>query len=99
MVKLFSHFLLIIIFPFFSFHLSPSYADESTKEIPEEILRTEIILEGRSPIDNQPLSASEYAEMQSKNQQSPYPTELNSDLQQKILLLRLLKMIRTITPF
>lgn len=100
MVKFFSHLFLISVAYFFCFQISPSYANnDQTQDIPEEILRTEIIIEGRSPIDNQPLSASEYAEMQSKNQQSPYPTEINSDLQQKILLLRLLKMIRTVTPF
>lgn len=74
-------------------------ANEEVKDIPEEILRTEIIIEGRSPIDNQPLSASEYAEMQARNQQSPYPPKINSDLQQKIFLLQLLKMFRTITFF
>ncbi len=98
MIKFFCYLLLILIPSFLDFHVNSSYANDQIQDIPEEILRREIIIEGRSPIDNQPLSASEYAEMQIKNQQSPYPTELDSDLQQKVLLLRLLKMIRTVTP-
>ena len=35
----------------------------TAEDIPEEILRTEIILEGRSPIDGQALSAAEYEEL------------------------------------
>jgi hypothetical protein len=80
-------------------HLTPSSLSSESEDIPEEILRTEIILEGRSPLDNQPLSAQEYAEMEAKNQQSPYPPTINSDLQQAIFWLQLLKMIRTLKPF
>jgi hypothetical protein len=32
-------------------------------DIPEEILRAEIIVEARSPIDGKPLSATEFAEL------------------------------------
>jgi hypothetical protein len=32
-------------------------------DIPEEVLRTEIITEARSPIDGTPLSAAEFAEL------------------------------------
>jgi hypothetical protein len=32
-------------------------------DIPEEILRAEIIIEARSPIDGKPLSATEFAEL------------------------------------
>lgn len=43
------------------------------EDIPEEILRTEIILEGRSPLDGKPLSAAEYAELEARLAQRAYP--------------------------
>lgn len=67
-------------------------------DIPEEILATEIILEARSLIDNQPLTTSEYAVLQSEIKKSPFPPNVNSELRQKIFLLQILKMIRTISP-
>jgi hypothetical protein len=69
------------------------------EDIPEEILRTEIIIEGRSPLDNQPLSAAEYAELQAQLAESKFPPELNSKLQHLIFILQLLKFVRTINPF
>jgi hypothetical protein len=69
------------------------------EDIPEEILRTEIILEGRSPINNQPLSASEYAKVQEKIAQSDFRTPISPKIRELIFLLRLRKLFRTITPF
>ncbi|PLZ22593.1 hypothetical protein CBP28_20550, partial [Fischerella thermalis WC559] len=43
------------------------------EDIPEEILRTEIILAARSPIDGKPLSAADYAQLQAQLQQAPPP--------------------------
>lgn len=68
-------------------------------DIPEEILATEIIIEARSPIDNKPLTAAEYASLQEEIARSPFPPQINSELRQKIFLLNILKMIRTISPF
>lgn len=69
------------------------------EDIPEEILRTEIILEGRSPIDGKPLTAAEYAEIEAKLAQSPYPSKLNSDIEELIFLLQLRKFFKTVIPF
>ena len=33
------------------------------EDIPEEVLRSEIILDGRSPLDDQPKTASEYTQL------------------------------------
>jgi len=68
-------------------------------DIPEEVARTEIILEARSPIDGTPLTAAEYAELLAEIEARDYPPELSSDLQQLIFLLRLRKLVRTFTPF
>lgn len=69
------------------------------EDIPEEILRTEIILEARSPITGKPLTAAEYAQLQEEIAQSPFPEELNPELRQLIFLLQIRKLFKTFFPF
>ena len=69
------------------------------EDVPEEILRTEIILEGRSPVDGKPLSASEYEELQARLRESRFDPQINEDIQQLIFLLQIRKLIQTIIPF
>lgn len=66
-------------------------------DIPEEVLRNEVITGARSPIDGKPLSAAEYAVLQEKIQERPIPT-LDSDLRQLIFLLQIRKFLRTFIP-
>lgn len=68
------------------------------EDMPEEVMRTQIILEARSPIDGQLLSAAEYAELQAQLARSPYPPPLDSEVKQLIFLLQLLHVLRTFTP-
>lgn len=68
-------------------------------ETPEEVLRTEIITEARSPIDGKPLTAAEYAQLQAQLQDRKVTPPLNPKLKQNISLLRLRKVIRTVFPF
>jgi hypothetical protein len=68
------------------------------EDIPEEILRTEIVTEGRSPIDGKPLTAGEYAEIKAILAESPYPSELNSQFKHIIFLLKVRKMLKTFFP-
>jgi hypothetical protein len=82
-----------------TFLSSPSVALPPAEDTPEEILRTEIITEGRSPLDNQPLSASEYEQLKAELAESKYPPQLNSKLRHIVFLLQLLKFARTINPF
>ncbi len=67
------------------------------EDIPEEILRTEIILDGRSPIDGRALNPAEYAELQAQLQESGFEQDLNSDVKQIIFLLQVRKFIKTFT--
>ena len=67
-------------------------------EIPEERLRTKIIIEARSPVDGQPLDVSEYAQLQEKLQVSP-PPELSNSIRESVYLLQLRKFLRQIFPF
>lgn len=81
--------------------LQPSLAQAlpNPEDIPEEVLRTEIILEGRSPIDGKSLSVAEYEELQANLAQSASSPEIESDIQQLIFLLQIRKFVKTIIPF
>jgi hypothetical protein len=69
------------------------------EETPEEVLRTLIITEARSPIDGTPLTAAEYAELQAQLQSRPIAPQLNPKVKETIFLLRLRRVIRTVLPF
>ncbi len=69
------------------------------EDTPEEILRTEIITEARSPIDGELLTAAEYAELQALLQEDPTDPVVAAQIQEIITLLRLRRAIRTFFPF
>lgn len=72
------------------------------EDLPEEILRTEIITEARSPIDGQPLTAAEYAQLQTQLQQKPPvrpETEVSLEVRRVVNLLRLRRFLKTVFPF
>ena len=69
------------------------------EDVPEEVLRTEIILEGRSPIDGKPLSAAEYEELKAQLAHASLDKQIDPDIQQLIFLLQLRKLFKTIIPF
>ena len=68
------------------------------EDIPEEILRTEIILTVRSPIDGRILTPAEYAELETQIQISP-PPRLASGIRDKVFLLQLRKTLLQLFPF
>jgi hypothetical protein len=69
------------------------------EDIPEEVLRTEIVTEARSPLDGQPLTAAEYAQLEAQLAQSPFPPEISSNIEQLIFLLNLRKLFTILIPF
>jgi hypothetical protein len=69
------------------------------EDIPEEILRTEIITEGRSPINGEPLNAAEYAELEEKLATSETPLPISPKIRELIFLLNIRDFFKTITPF
>ena len=78
---------------------TPALSLPPPEDVPEEVLRTEIITEARSPIDGKPLTAAEYAELQAQLQERPIAPQLNPKVEETIILLRLRRVIRTILPF
>lgn len=77
----------------------PAIALPPPEEIPEEVLRTEIILAARSPVDGKPLTAAQYAELQSFLQSRRRPPQLSSKVRDTVFLLRLRQALRTFIPF
>jgi hypothetical protein len=70
-------------------------------DIPEEVLRAEIITEGRSPVDGKALSASDFAELIVKTKQqlereNAIVAMSGSKLKETLLLLRLRSLLRSI---
>ena len=68
------------------------------EDIPEEILRTEIITEARSPLDGQPLSATEYAQLIEQLQSPNDSPTLPANVREVIFLLQLRRGLRTFVP-
>ena len=75
-------------------------AAESLPDLPEEVLRQEIILEGRSPLDGRPLTPAEYAILQQQLRTDPDPVRgISPEVRQLAFLLDLLKAAKTLFPF
>ncbi|MGK7877468.1 MAG: hypothetical protein AB4426_30460 [Xenococcaceae cyanobacterium] len=69
------------------------------EEVPEEVLRNEIITEARSRVDGESLTAAEYAELQAQLAESLFPPQLNPKVRELIFLLQVRKFLKTIIPF
>ncbi|MBD2108862.1 hypothetical protein [Nodosilinea sp. FACHB-13] len=69
------------------------------EEIPEEILRTEVITEARSPLDGEPLSAAEYAALQEQLRDPNTEPVVNPDIADLIQLLQLRRLLKPVLPF
>ncbi|MEL6553698.1 MAG: hypothetical protein AAFQ63_09610, partial [Cyanobacteria bacterium J06621_11] len=69
------------------------------EEIPEEILRTEIITEARSPLTGEPMSAAEYAQLQAELNGSNGTPTVSDDIRYLIFLLEFRRAIKPIIPF
>jgi hypothetical protein len=69
-------------------------------DIPEEILRAEVITGARSPIDNQPMTATAYSQLEAKIAAlNDTPGSVSPKLRKTIELLRLRKFLKTVLPF
>lgn len=74
----------------------PAFSLPPADDVPEEVLRTEIITAARSPIDGKPMSAAEYAQLQAQLQSSPNAPPLDPEVRHLIFLLRVRQLLRTI---
>jgi len=80
--------------------LAPALGQPAPEDLPEEVLRGEIITEARSPLDGQPLTATEYLELEEALAlDAVVPPRLSPRIRTLIFLLRLRKFLRPIFPF
>jgi hypothetical protein len=68
-------------------------------DVPEEILRTEVITEARSPLNGEPLAAADYAVLQDRLRDANTEAMVNPDLAQLVQLLQLRHILKPILPF
>lgn len=68
-------------------------------DVPEEILRTEIIFDARSPLDGDPLSPADYAQLKTELAERQTTLTLNSDIRYIIFLLQAREAFKPIIPF
>ena len=81
-------------------HSAPGLALPPPEDIPEEVLRTEIIIEARSPVDGKPITAAEYAQLRVnlREAQNGRP-QVNPEVQHLLFLLRVSYPLRKLFPF
>ncbi len=75
------------------------FAVPAPDEIPEEILRTEIITAARSPLTGEPLSAAEYAQLLETLEAPAGDALVNEQIRYLVFLLQIRRSIRPIIPF
>jgi len=69
------------------------------EDLPEEVLRSEIIIDARSPLDGSPMTAADYAELQAKlGDEAEIRVPLSPGVRHTVYLLHLLKLLRTVKP-
>ncbi|MEM6253208.1 MAG: hypothetical protein AAF821_09820 [Cyanobacteria bacterium P01_D01_bin.156] len=71
----------------------------ATDDVPEEILRTEIIFEARSPLDGTVMSPADYAQLQAELAAPQTSPTLNSDIRYIIFLLQARRTFKPVIPF
>lgn len=69
------------------------------QDVPEEVLRTEIIFEARSPLDGTPMTPADYAQLKAELAAPQTTLTLNSDLRYIIFLLQARRAFKPVVPF
>ncbi|MBE9139830.1 hypothetical protein IQ254_21975 [Nodosilinea sp. LEGE 07088] len=68
-------------------------------DVPEEVLRTELITEARSPLDGEPIDPVNYATLQDQLRDPNIETVVNTEIAQLIQLLEFRRVLKPILPF
>jgi hypothetical protein len=95
--------LLLIVMSGFQLFVPLAHANQprNTEDIPEEVLRAEIITEARSPIDGKPLSAIDFAELvvqvEQKTERDDAAASIqNSSVKNLLFLVRLRGFLKSV---
>lgn len=89
-----------LISPLALVQVAPGLALPPPEDVPEEILRTQIVLDARSPIDGKPMTPAAYADLQNQ-QQTPFepPPQVSSQVRGVVNALRLRRFVKRFLPF
>lgn len=80
--------------------MAPVLALPPPEDTPEEVLRTQIVVEARSPINGEPMSAQEYAELEARLEAEQRNVAIVPPNARNIInQLRIRRTIRTFFPF
>lgn len=74
----------------------PALSLPPPEDVPEEVLRTEIITEARSPMDGKTLSPAEYVQLQERLQAASPNSQLSPAVRDVIFQLRIRQLLRKI---
>lgn len=78
----------------------PAFALPPPDDVPEEVLRTEIITEARSPVNGEVLTAAQYAELEERLQRDPeLYNSISPQIRNIIFLLQVRRAVRRVAPF
>lgn len=78
---------------------TPALALPPPEDTPEEVLRTEIITEARSPLTGEPLSAAEYAVLMEQLEDPNRNPQVSPEIAQLIGLLQIRRVFKPVLPF
>lgn len=68
-------------------------------DLPEEVLRSEILLDGRSPLDGKRLTATQYAELQQEIEKAnEVEPQITLKIRRLVGMIKLRKFIKQILP-
>ena len=81
------------------FFAAPALALPPPEDTPEEVLRTEIITEARSPLTGEPLSADEYAVLMEQLQDPNRNPQVSPEVASLIGLLQFRRVFKPLLPF
>ncbi len=88
-----------VLSPLTVLHAGLAVALPPPEDIPEEVLRTQIILDARSPIDGKPMTPTEYAEWQAMQRDlNELPPTVSPGVKNLVRLLRLRRFIKRVVP-
>jgi len=81
-------------------HSTIVFALPPVEDVPEEILRTQIVLDARSPIDGKPMTPAEYAEFQAQQREAlPAQAQLSPKVRGVVNALKIRRFIKRFLPF
>lgn len=90
-----------VLSPLTLIHSTIVWALPPAEDVPEEILRTQIVLDARSPIDGRPMTPTEYAVFQAQQHAATQlpSSQLAPQVRGVVTALKIRRFIKRFLPF